>query len=271
MHLQPLSALSEPLRWRLLSSFCLAPPVLAAVVLGMPWSGLLLLVMIALLAWEWTSLILGRFTFPTGLVLTAGIVFAVVLVSQGEWLWSLVALAAGGFSASLLVPGSIEAPLKKTWLLGGSLYIGLACMALYYIREQQPGGLDWVLWLLAVVWAVDVFAFLVGRSVGGWKLWPSVSPRKTWSGFAGGTLAGVLIGLAGTFWLDSRPLWELALGAGLLSLVVQGGDLAESAVKRHFDVKDASALIPGHGGLLDRVDGLLPASIALALALWLGA
>ncbi len=266
-----LNGMGEALRWRLLSSFCLAPPVLAAVVLGMPWSGLLLLAVIILLAWEWTSLTLGRFLLPPGLALIVGLVLAVVLASQGQWLWVPVALVVGGLAASLVVPASAQAPRKEAWFLGGSLYIGLACVALYYLREDQAAGLDWTLWLLAVVWAVDVFAFLVGRSLGGWKLWPSVSPRKTWSGFAGGLLAGVMIGLTGSFWIEARPLWELALGAGLLSLVVQGGDLAESAVKRHFDVKDASALIPGHGGLLDRVDGLLPASIALALALWLGA
>lgn len=266
-----LSGIGEALRWRLLSAFCLAPPVLAAVILGMPWTGLLLLAMIVLMVWEWTALTLDRFHLSAGLLLSSGIIVAVVLASLGYWLAAPLALAAGGLAAALAVPATAEAPRKGYWLFGGSVYIGLACIALYYIREVQAFGLDWTLWLLAVVWAVDVFAFLVGRSVGGWKLWPAVSPRKTWSGFVGGTLAGVLIGVAGTFWLESRPLWELALGAGLLGLVVQAGDLAESAVKRHFDVKDASGLIPGHGGLLDRVDGLLPASMALALALWLGA
>ncbi len=237
----------------------------------MPWTGLLLLAMIVLLAWEWVSLTLGRFALPSGVLLIAGITLSVVLASQDHWLWGGLALAIGGLAAALASPREGGRGGASVWLLSGSLYIGFACLALYYLRERQAEGLGWTLWLLAVVWAVDIFAFLVGRRVGGWKLWPSVSPRKTWSGFAGGTLAGIMMGICGIFWLDARPLWELALGAALLSLVVQAGDLAESAVKRHFDVKDASALIPGHGGLLDRVDGLLPASIALALALWLGA
>ncbi len=131
--------------------------------------------------------------------------------------------------------------------------------------------MDWTLWLLAIVWAVDTFAYLVGSQVGGPKLWPRLSPRKTWSGFLGGTSAGILIGMLGGFWISGQPLWLLAALAAMLGLVAQAGDLAESALKRRFGVKDASALmLPGHGGLMDRVDGLLPASIALAVALWLG-
>ncbi len=263
--------MSEALRWRLLSSLLLAPLVLAAIVLGMPWTGLLLLVIVVVLAWEWTTLTQGRFSLRAGLLLIASLVLAVVLASQQLWLWSLPVLLVGGALAAALAPAPQLARRKPIWMLGGSLYIGLASLALYYLREDRPAGLDWTLWLLAIVWAVDVFAYLVGSRVGGWKLWPSVSPRKTWSGFLGGTLAGILVGLCGAFWLEDRSLWELGLGAGLLGLIAQAGDLAESAVKRHFQVKDASALIPGHGGLLDRVDGLLPASIALAVALWLGA
>ncbi len=263
--------MSEGLRWRLLSSLCLAPPVLAAIVLGMPWTGLLLLAVIVLLVWEWTGMTLENLSLPCGLAMVGTVVLAVVLASQQLWLWGLLALGAGGLVAAFLAERHEPGARKGRWMLLGSLYIGLPSLALFYLREDRAGGFEWTLWLLAIVWAVDVFAYVVGKSLGGWKLWPAVSPRKTWSGFAGGTLAGTLMGLCGSFWLDARPLWELAIGAAALSLVAQAGDLAESAMKRHFDVKDASALIPGHGGLLDRVDGLLPASIALAVALWLGA
>ncbi len=263
--------MSEALRWRLLSSLVLAPPVLAAVVLGMPWSGLLLLAIIVLLGWEWTNLTLGRFALPGGHILIGGVILAVILASQALWVLAILALGLGGCLAAFQAPKATDARHRGRWLLVGSLYIGSACLALYYLREDRPNGLAWTLWLIAIVWAVDVFAYLVGRNIGGWKLWSSVSPRKTWSGFAGGSLAGTLVGLCGGFWLDVPSLWALALGAAALSLVAQGGDLAESAIKRHFGVKDASTLIPGHGGLLDRVDGLLPASMALAVALWLGA
>jgi len=256
------------LRRRLISSLLLVPPVLAAVILGRPWSFLLLLVLIVVLSWEWTRLTQGLFLPASGIALMATICLGVSLAGLDLWLTALLALLAGGSASGLLVSGR---RWQGVWQLLGSFYLGGACLALYYLREVESQGLDWTLWLLAIVWTVDVFAYMVGKSVGGWKLWPSVSPKKTWAGLAGGTAAGTLVGLCGSFWLLPHPHWQLALAAGLLSLVVQSGDLVESALKRKFGVKDASALIPGHGGLMDRVDGLLPAAVALAIALWLGA
>ena len=255
---------------RLLSSLVLAPPVLAAVVLGMPWSLLLLLAMLLLLVWEWTKLTLGGFPPLAGSLLALGPILAVVLAGTGHWSLAPLPLLLGGAVAAAAAPALPGRPRRGLWLLAGSFYVGLPCLALLWLREELPGGLGWTLWLILVVWAADSCAYLVGKGIGGPKLWPRLSPNKTWAGFAGGTLGALAVGLLGHLWLETVPPALLAGAALLLALVAQLGDLAESGLKRRFGVKDSSGLIPGHGGLLDRVDGLLPASIALAVALWLG-
>jgi phosphatidate cytidylyltransferase len=138
----------------------------------------------------------------------------------------------------------------------GFVYMSLAMGALLVLRAKEPEGVLLILWLVLVVVAADVGAYFVGRSVGGKKLWPRVSPGKTWSGAFGGLafagLTGVVFGLA-VGWSPVRS-GVLSLGIAVFS---QLGDLLESAVKRRFDVKDASRLIPGHGGVMDRLDGIM--------------
>jgi len=122
-----------------------------------------------------------------------------------------------------------------------------------------------MLFVFAIVWVTDIAAYFTGRAIGGPKLWPAVSPKKTWSGAIGGTLGGIAAGLlvAKMAGLVVAPMMVLvALG---LSIVAQGGDLLESAIKRHFGAKDASQLIPGHGGLMDRLDGFLTAAAAAVM------
>ena len=144
----------------------------------------------------------------------------------------------------------------------GILYIAPAVVALIWLRSQ-PNGYWWVLLLAAVVWGGDVGAYLIGRLVGGPRLAPTISPGKTWSGAVGGTLVAVLCGVA--IWPERLAL--VAPSALLLSLVAQAGDLLESAFKRRFGVKDSGRLIPGHGGLLDRLDGVLTSAPVAALIL----
>src|SRR5690606_13194882 len=128
-------------------------------------------------------------------------------------------------------------------------------------------GLYWTVLVFAVAWAADILAYLVGSAVGGPKLWPRFSPNKTWSGFIGGLLAGMIAGGVMAAWLDMGAV--AAFGGAVLGLLAalatMGGDLWESALKRRFGVKDAGNLIPGHGGLLDRVDGLMFAVIVVAI------
>ncbi|MCW5746397.1 MAG: CDP-archaeol synthase [Alphaproteobacteria bacterium] len=152
---------------------------------------------------------------------------------------------------------------RPGWLVAGSLYIALGVLAAFWIRHDAHVGRLTFLWLLGTVWATDIFAFLVGRQVGGRRLAPAISPGKTWSGLAGGMAAATLVSIA--FAYGSSADWlRLAIWGAVIAAVSQTGDLAESAMKRRFGVKDSGHLIPGHGGILDRVDGLLAALLFVA-------
>ena len=150
------------------------------------------------------------------------------------------------------------------WMIVGAVYIALPCGILIWLRQDQQAGMITILWLFLLVWSADTGAYLSGRAIGGPKLAPRISPNKTWAGFIGGvTLAGVVSGIFGHIW--EGDIITLFLWGGVIAIASQAGDLLESAAKRHFDVKDSSSLIPGHGGVLDRVDALITASIAAAL------
>jgi len=151
------------------------------------------------------------------------------------------------------------------WMIAGFAYASVLLLGPVILRRDPSLGFVAILFLFAVVWATDVAAYFAGRAIGGPRLWPAVSPKKTWSGAVGGTLGGVVAGLAVVklAGLDVAPM--LALVALVLSAISQAGDLLESAIKRHFGAKDASQLIPGHGGLMDRLDGFLTAVAAAVM------
>ncbi len=156
--------------------------------------------------------------------------------------------------------------VSKRWGGGAVVYIGIALISVVWLRDHPQG--DWItLWLFVSIWATDSFAQIVGKRVGGPKLAPVVSPNKTWSGLAGGVAAAIAVGVLAGILLQNGGGNILILGAlgGLVAIGGQTGDLLESAFKRHFDVKDSSNLIPGHGGVLDRVDGLAFAAIITAI------
>src|SRR4029077_829702 len=162
-----------------------------------------------------------------------------------------------------------SAPLARAALAGlfgaGVIYAGVLLFAPLILRRDPSFGLTAMLFVFAIVWATDIAAYFAGRAIGGPKLWPAVSPKKTWSGAIGGTLGGIAAGLlvAKLAGLVVAPILVIvALG---LSIVAQGGDLFESAIKRHFGAKDSSQLIPGHGGLMDRLDGFLTAAAAAVM------
>ena len=207
--------------------------------------------------WEWQRLP-GR---PSVARLAFGIAVLVVatfVARSDATAPALVTLAAGmGVLAATAEPGS------RLWSAGGLAYAGLLVVALVSLRSSFPFGSHAVVWLFATVWSTDVFAYFGGRLMGGPKLWPRVSPSKTWSGTLTGLAAGALIGA----WVVLRdppaptamtPIVLLSLSAAALSQV---GDAFESAIKRHFGVKDSSSLIPGHGGLMDRLDGFIAATV----------
>ncbi|MFN7177641.1 MAG: phosphatidate cytidylyltransferase, partial [Thermaurantiacus sp.] len=170
-----------------------------------------------------------------------------------------------GAGVLLLVAVSFG-PRGRLSLVAGLLYAGLAGIALIWMRGLEL-GFQLILWTMALVWATDILAYFAGRAIGGPKLAPRISPKKTWAGLGGGVLAAAaasaLIGLAFGW---SAPIALLLLAGALLAIVAQGGDLFESWLKRRQGVKDSGRILPGHGGVMDRVDGLVP--VALVVALW---
>ncbi len=252
---------------RILSSLVLAPPVLAAVYFGSPWVEAMLLLAAAEMAREWAKLCDGGRVSPGGIVIAAGAIVAIALLSWsgiGVALVVVVATAAAAFASGL--PRGRE---TAVWLAAGAPVVALPCLAFLWLRLETEQGRELCFWLLAAVWATDIGAYAVGRTVGGPRLWPRVSPGKTWSGLAGGVAAAAVVGLATAWLIGADRAVALAVAGVLVALVSQSGDLAESAVKRRFGVKDAGKLIPGHGGLLDRVDGLITSIPAVAVAVWL--
>jgi phosphatidate cytidylyltransferase len=147
------------------------------------------------------------------------------------------------------------------WGTGGVVYAGIAFLGPAVLRQDAKMGLTAVLFLAATVWSTDILAYCVGRAIGGPLLWPRVSPNKTWAGVAGGLLGGVAAGTLVAYASGIGRLTVVGVIALLLSAFSQAGDLFESAVKRRFGAKDTSTLIPGHGGLMDRLDGFLVAAL----------
>jgi phosphatidate cytidylyltransferase len=156
--------------------------------------------------------------------------------------------------------GGLRRPL---WLASGTLYIVAAVVAALWLRHDARFGRDTLFWLVLVVIAVDTGAYFAGKSIGGPKLAPTLSPNKTWAGLMGGMAAAGAVAACAAFVRPVDPLAMAAWGAAI-AVVAQAGDLLESAAKRWFGVKDSGSLIPGHGGILDRVDGLLAALLLIA-------
>lgn len=246
---------------RVVSALILVPVTLACLWAGgWPWAALLLLGL-GLLCWEWTRITGGEPRGTEGLMLNAAVLGGGVLGLLGQGGWGLVWL--GACAAAMLLRADRPA-VGRGWQPGGILYIGGAGLALAMLR-QEPAGLADVVFLLLVVWASDIGAYLAGRWLGGRKLAPAISPGKTRSGAAGGLVAAMAVGGVASQALAPGGLGTALALAATLGIVSQAGDLFESWVKRRFRVKDSSALIPGHGGLLDRVDSLLLAAPAAAL------
>lgn len=242
------------LRQRILSALVMAPLALGAVWAGSPVFNVLVACAAAVMAWEWDRICRGRFSnsgkIAACAVFAAGLLGGYAPVAALGVVWCGM-LAAAAFS-------------RSGWLAMGALYIGVPVVALSWVREA--GGLTTLLWLLAIVWATDIGAYAAGRTIGGPKLAPRISPNKTWAGLIGGVTAAVLVGDL-VLWITDIPhVGVLSLFSAVLAAVSQIGDLFESSVKRRFQVKDSSNIIPGHGGVLDRVDGLIAAAPLVALA-----
>ena len=210
--------------------------------------------------WEWSSLVAAadrRSVLTTG---GAAVVLALALVTANHHLAAVIVLAMGTLGAAALAPAE-----RRMWVAGGVPYAGALGIAPIVLRSDGADGFHAMLVLFAVVWATDIAAYFVGRAVGGPKLAVALSPNKTWSGALGGTLAAVVATVAVGKAVGLTSLFALAMLAVVLSVVAQVGDLFESALKRRFGAKDSSHLIPGHGGLMDRLDGFVTAGVVAAL------
>lgn len=242
----------------------LAGGVMAAVALGLTtWGVMAFAAMVGLvglvMSWEWGRLVRGDELGGAFALHLAAVAVAAALAAAGFFREAVLAVAAG----AVLVFAT--AARQRVMSAAGVLYVGLPVVALIWLRGDAGLGLAAVLFLFLVIWTSDIAAFAAGRTFGGPKLWPRVSPNKTWSGFIGGLSASAVAGGVFAQFVTGASGTGLAATALLLAIVAQAGDLAESALKRRFGVKDASAIIPGHGGVMDRADSTVTVSVAAAL------
>jgi len=243
---------------RIISALVMLAVVLAATLAGGQWFAGFLAVAVVPVILEFSAI--TRPSLPHGFataMLVMGIAVVIMWFAAGpSWALQLAGLA------MLMLAVAQYGLHRKLWAATGLAYALLPFFALTLLRGDILPGLHAILFVFACVFATDTFAYFAGRALGGPKLAPSISPKKTWSGFAGGLAGSIIVALGVMAAVGYRPTIAMALAAAGLSLTSQMGDLFESWIKRRFGKKDSGALIPGHGGLLDRVDGLIFASVA---------
>lgn len=200
--------------------------------------------------------------------LLARLLAAVVLIAI-----AVAAVFSGGYYFAILVAAGATAVFYEwtrisrgwgaAWYIGGFVYALVAALSLLWIRDRVDNGIALVMWVFIIVWSTDIGAYVIGRRIGGPKLAPTISPRKTWAGFYGGVAAATVLGAVWAY-LTGLGVTFLLL-APLFSAAAQAGDLFESGMKRRAGLKDSGNLLPGHGGAFDRLDGLLPVAVLTAL------
>lgn len=238
--------------------------VLAVIALGSIWAGslpfaLLVLLIGVVMSWEWARIVRGGASDAALLLHAGAVALAILLTMRGALLPAVALVAAGMIAVGMLA--TQQRPLSAL----GVAYVGLPAIALVWLRGSDEVGTLAILFIFVIVWATDIFAYIFGRLLGGPKLCPAVSPGKTWSGSIGGLVFAALAGAVFAMLLPRPAPVALALVAVALSVVAQAGDLAESALKRAFAVKNASEIIPGHGGFMDRMDGVVTAALLAAV------
>lgn len=258
------------LRTRILSAAAAAAAGITLLYLGGYWTVALVAVACGAMAWEWRSVTLhGGGPCSVSAVPMVGAVAAGV----AAYIWSVqmgFAVLSLGLAVAAVIDLAANRRAAAGWSLLGGLYLGGAGLALLSLRFGVDHGFRTALWLLVAVAAADIGGYFAGRMIGGPKLWPRVSPKKTWAGSVGGVTLAVLSGaLFGWAFIPATGVATICAASAGVAVVSQAGDLAESALKRHFDVKDAGNILPGHGGALDRFDGLIAAAIAVGLVTWL--
>ena len=247
---------------RAASAAVLIPAVLADVWAGGIWFHLFVALIGILMAQEWVNIVHKDNPLQFALHAAGAMCGALLPLDIG--------LAGGLLAIAVLTVVSAaaawrEAPGGPAWRYLGVPYVSLPPIALVVLRDDPGYGVAAIVLVMLMVWAADTLAYFAGRIVGGPKLAPRISPKKTWAGMGGAMVGSAVAALGVGMALGVPGLWLLLIVAALLAVVEQGGDLFKSAMKRHYGVKDSGRLIPGHGGVIDRVDGLVAVATVAAL------
>lgn len=246
---------------RLLSGLAMAAVVALFTLAGTMPFALLVVAVSVVVSWEWARLVHGPDAGLLIAVLVGSAALAGLLAASGYVGLGLLALPIGAILAALLSLGH-----NSLFSALGVFYAGFPAVAVIWLRSDPWLGLQAVIFLIVIVVTADTAAYLSGRLLGGPLLWPRVSPKKTWAGLLGAVVACAVVGALFWVFVPGASLLRLAATGAALAVVAQAGDLAESALKRRFGAKDAGSILPGHGGAMDRVDGLVAAASAVGLA-----
>jgi len=254
---RPTPAAASNLVLRVCSAVVLAPlAVLAAYLGGLPFAAFWGAAAIAVL-WEWTTLVAGRNHRMMFSACGSALAVAALVGWLGRPITAILLIFLGAFATAIFVPGA-----QRRWVTSGIGYAGVMLVAPMILRADAKLGFVAMLLLFAIVWTTDIVGYFAGRAVGGAKLMPAISPNKTWAGAIGGTAGAIVVAVVVAYGCGLANLASVGVLALFLSVMAQLGDLLESWVKRRFGAKDASHLIPGHGGVMDRLDGFWAAALA---------
>ena len=257
----------KPANWsdlgtRTLSALILIPAVIACAWFDGIWFKGFVLLLAGLIAYEWVSIVHPKNIAQYALHVASALCGTLLPDMYGPQITLLAILGLALISGLMVRFGNA---VSSKWSYLGICYVGFPALAFTLLRNDPDFGFAAVLWIFLIVWAADILAYFAGRIIGGAKLAPMISPKKTWAGLGGAVAGSTLVSSIFAYAFHLNGVLALAILAGCLAVVEQAGDLFESSLKRFHGVKDSGALIPGHGGVIDRVDGLVAVAIAAAL------
>jgi phosphatidate cytidylyltransferase len=257
----------KPATWsdlgtRTISALILIPVVLACLWFGGLWFKGFVLLLAGLIAHEWVNIVHPKNIAQYALHMASALCGAMLPEMYGPFIALLPILGLALISGLMVRFGNA---VSSKWSYLGICYVGFPALAFTLLRNDPDFGFIAILWIFLIVWAADILAYFAGRTIGGPKLAPAISPQKTWAGLAGAVAGSTLVSSIFAYTFQLNGIFALAILAGCLAVVEQAGDLFESSFKRFHRVKDSGALIPGHGGVIDRVDGLIAVAVAAAM------
>ena len=254
---------------RVISALVMLPAAIYLILTGGLPFFILINFLTILILMEWNGITTGK---PFSLVVAIQILCAILIMLQINFASPYIELAFASSVVSVIAVAYL-AKVKIKWAITGFLYALLPSASFLIINETGGGYV--ILWMMIVIWSMDTGAYFVGKSVGGPKMSPKISPNKTWSGLIGGAITAMLMSAIYMIIVENQnvKLFEdvtiLLFLSGVLAILSQIGDLAESAVKRKFNIKDSGSIIPGHGGVMDRLDGILFVAPAVVLLVFM--